>query len=116
MTEPGAGGPPSPLGAPRDAAAEDDTFDELVHAPLRLRTCALLDQAHDVRFAVLQEVLGVSASVLSKHVSALGRAGYVTVGKHWVDQRTRTTVRLTPAGRRAYRAHVAALRAIVGEG
>ncbi|RJL30797.1 transcriptional regulator [Bailinhaonella thermotolerans] len=93
-----------------------DGFDATIHAPNRLRICALLDRVQEAEFAVVQERLGVSASVLSKHVSVLMDAGYVKQNKAVRDTRQRVWLSLTRSGRAAYRDHIAALRAIVGEG
>ncbi|MFJ7341425.1 transcriptional regulator [Streptomyces sp. NPDC101110] len=92
-----------------------DGFDNLVHAPNRLRICALLDTTGEAEFAVLQEQLGLSASALSKHAGALIEAGYVEQRKAVRDTRQRVWLRLTPQGHKAYHGHLAALRAIVGE-
>lgn len=91
-----------------------DGFDPLIHAPHRLQICAILDTVDKTEFALLRERLDVSESVLSKQVKALEDAGYVTVSKGTRDSRVRTWAAFTKTGRRAYRAHVAALRAIVG--
>jgi len=88
-------------------------FDTVIHAPHRLRICAVLDTVDQAEFAVLRQTLGVSESVLSKQVRALEEAGYVRVSKATRDSRVRTWAGFTKEGRRAYRAHVAALRAIV---
>ncbi|MFE3448748.1 transcriptional regulator [Nonomuraea sp. NPDC059194] len=93
----------------------EDGFDAVIHAPNRLRICALLEAAEQVEFGVVRERLGVSDSVLSKHVSVLMDAGYVEQAKAVRDTRQRVWLSLTKPGRTAYRAHVAALRAIVGE-
>lgn len=86
-------------------------FDELIHAPHRLRAMATLAAADSVDFATLRDLLGVADSVLSKHLKALQEAGYVTLDKRTgLGGRTRTWVRSTPEGRTAYEAHVAALR------
>ncbi|MFD1859884.1 MarR family transcriptional regulator [Aeromicrobium camelliae] len=89
-------------------------FDTVIHAPHRLQICAVLDTVDQVEFAVLRETLGVSESVLSKQVKALEEAGYVTISKGTRDKRVRTWASFTSAGAKAYRAHVAALRRIVG--
>ncbi len=92
----------------------DTTFDPLIHAPHRLQICAMLDAVDRLEFALLRDQLGVSESVLSKQVRALEDAGYVKVSKGTRDHRVRTWAKLTRSGKRAYRGHVAALRAIVG--
>ncbi|MDA8370272.1 MAG: transcriptional regulator [Nocardiopsaceae bacterium] len=90
-------------------------FDQTIHAPNRLRICAMLDAATEAEFSAIQERLQVSASVLSKHVSVLVEAGYVQQRKAVRATRQRVWLSMTAQGRRAYRDHVAALRAIVGE-
>lgn len=92
-----------------------DGFDPTIHAPNRLRVCALLDAVTEVEFSAVQERLDVSASVLSKHVSVLIEAGYVKQRKATRDTRQRVWLQFTSAGRAAYHAHVTALRAIVGK-
>ncbi|WP_051767147.1 transcriptional regulator [Streptomyces sp. NRRL S-37] len=89
-------------------------FDVVVHAPNRLRVCALLDAAGEAEFGLVQQQLGVSASVLSKHVGVLMDAGYVEQRKAVRDTRQRVWLRLTRQGADAYHGHLAALRAIVG--
>jgi DNA-binding MarR family transcriptional regulator len=89
-------------------------FDHLIHAPARLRACAALDPVREIEFGALQALLGISKSALSKHVSALTDAGYVAQRRAVRDTRQRVWLCLTPAGRSAYRGHVAALHRIVG--
>jgi DNA-binding MarR family transcriptional regulator len=65
-------------------------------------------------FAAVRNSVGVSDSVLSKHVKQLEEAGYVRVSKATVASRQRTSLSLTKDGRRAFDAHVAELRRIAG--
>ena len=88
-------------------------FDEIVHAPNRLQICAILSAVSSADFATVREGLGVSDSVLSKHVRVLHEAGYIDVHKSICASRVRTSLSLTGAGRAAYGGHVAALGAIV---
>ena len=85
-------------------------FDEIIHAPNRLRTCAVLATVADAEFATLRDTLGVADSVMSKHLKVLQDAGYVTLTKPTGSGRVRTWVSLTPAGRKAFRGHVAELQ------
>lgn len=90
----------------------DAAFDELIHAPLRLRICAMLSPVRGLAFSDIRDSLDVSDSVLSKHLSALAGAGYVEVSRVRADSRSRRQVALTEAGRTALRGHLAALREI----
>lgn len=89
-------------------------FDPAIHAPTRLQIMAMLVEVREAEFAVLREATGVSDSVLSKHLSALGEAGYVTLRKGAMDGRARTWASVTRNGRRALAAHVAVLKKLAG--
>jgi DNA-binding MarR family transcriptional regulator len=89
-------------------------FDPVVHAPPRLQVCGLLAVVDTMDFAAVREQVGVSDSVLSKHVRQLEEAGYVQVRKATRASRVRTSLALTTAGRAAFDAHVAELRRITG--
>ncbi|MDO9380594.1 MAG: transcriptional regulator [Nocardioidaceae bacterium] len=93
--------------------ADHALFDETIHAPHRLRVCAMLSAAQKVEFAVLQDHLDLSKSALSKHLTQLAEAGYVTQERAVRDARSRVWVSLTPEGAQAYRAHVRALLELV---
>ena len=90
----------------------DLALDPLIHPTNRLRICAALAAAHRVEFSTVQEAVGLSASALSKQVHTLTDAGYVATSRDALDSR-RVWLRLTPTGRTAYRAHLAALQAII---
>jgi DNA-binding MarR family transcriptional regulator len=91
-------------------------FDAVIHAPNRLQICALLAAVDSAEFATVRDTVGVSDSVLSKHVAVLEDAGYVSVRKAAAASRLRTWLSLTRRGRRAFAAHVAELHRIVGDG
>jgi len=94
--------------------AVEPRFDAVVHAPPRLQICGLLAAVDTMDFAVVRDEVGVSDSVLSKHVRQLEEAGYVTVHKATRASRLRTSLSLTRDGRAAFDAHVAELRRIAG--
>jgi DNA-binding MarR family transcriptional regulator len=93
---------------------EPTGFDPVIHAPVRLRLCAALEPVREIEFGTLLELTGLSKSALSKHVSVLTDAGYVTQRRAVRDTRQRVWLSLTGTGRKAYEGHVAALREIVG--
>jgi DNA-binding MarR family transcriptional regulator len=101
-------------GTEQATAAVPDGFDQLIHAPVRLRICAALDPVREIEFGALLTLLDISKSALSKHVSVLAEAGYVEQRRAVRDTRQRVWLHLTEAGRSAYRSHVAALHQIVG--
>lgn len=87
-------------------------FDPVIHAPNRLQICAMLATVENAEFSAIRDTIGVSDSVLSKHVKQLEDAGYVALTKATAMSRMRTWLSLTKAGRQAFKAHVAALEAL----
>jgi len=88
-------------------------FDEVIHPSTRLAIVALLAAVDWVDFAFVRDRLGLSDSALSKQFATLDDAGYIAIERPVTDRRRRVRVRLTPAGRKAFNGHVAALRQIV---
>ena len=88
-------------------------IDPVLHAPARLQIAAVLAKVTQVEFARLREITQVSDSVLSKHLAALVDAGYVNLRKAALDGRQRTWASFTGRGAKAFRTHMAALRALV---
>ena len=84
-------------------------FDAVIHPPPRLQICGLLAAVDTMEFATVRDTVGVSDSVLSKHVKLLEEAGYVKVRKAVVASRQRTWLALTRAGRFAFKAHMGEL-------
>jgi DNA-binding MarR family transcriptional regulator len=91
-----------------------DGLDPTLTAPKRLAAMALLTRSAAADFAVLRDHLGVSESDLSKQMSALAAAGYVSARKSGRGRGSTTTYAATRDGKRAYARHRAALEAILG--
>ncbi|RKE49719.1 transcriptional regulator [Sphingomonas sp. PP-CC-3G-468] len=89
-----------------------ELLDPLIHPPARLQLMALLADVTEMEFGIARDVLGVSDSVLSKHLAQLGDAGYIELRKATVNTRQRTWIVATAAGRKAFKGHVAALQAL----
>ncbi|PYI69384.1 MarR family transcriptional regulator [Arthrobacter livingstonensis] len=94
-------------------AATEPVLNEIIHAPNRLRICAFLGTVDRAEFSAIREMLGVADSVTSKQLKVLEDAGYVKLSKPTGKGRVKTWAALTPAGRGAYKVHVAALKALI---
>jgi DNA-binding MarR family transcriptional regulator len=88
-------------------------LDDAIHAPVRLSVMAALASAERIDFRFLRDLLEVSDSLLSKHMSHLEEAGYVQVIKGYHGKRPRTWYSLSDTGRRAFDNYLAALHEIV---
>ena len=88
-------------------------FNDLIHSPTRLSIVAMLAATQWADFAFVRDELALSESALSKQLSTLEEAGYLQTRKRQVGKYSRTSARLTPAGRRAFAEHVAALQQLL---
>lgn len=88
-------------------------FNSLIHAPHRLRICAMLSQADGIEFAEISDRTGLSKSALSKHLTQLTDADYLTEEQFVRAGRSRLMFSLTDQGRAAYAAHKKALEDIL---
>ncbi len=95
------------------AASDPAAFDELIHAPVRLRICASLAPVKWADFVQLRDALKVADSVLSKHLKQLVDARYARIERFAKGGRSHVRVALAAAGRKAYVGHVAALRGML---
>lgn len=78
-------------------------IDRIVHEPARLAVMALLYVIDSADFIFLMNQTGLSWGNLSTHMSKLEDAGYIEVEKSFKGRRPNTNLRLTPAGREAFR-------------
>ncbi|WP_435737253.1 transcriptional regulator [Cellulosimicrobium sp. PMB13] len=98
------------------SAGTAPAFSEVIHSPVRLRICGVLRRGAELEFALLRDTLGLTDANLSKNLRVLADVGFLTVRKESspsrADARRLTWVTLTPEGRRAVEAHLAALAQI----
>ncbi|MCE2493712.1 MAG: transcriptional regulator [Alphaproteobacteria bacterium] len=94
--------------------------DEIVHQTTRLKILSALNalpRAEMAEFVRLRAITGATDGNLGAHLTTLEKAGYVEIVKDFVGRKPRTRARISAAGRRAFRDHVAYLRDIVdGDG
>ncbi|GAA1375470.1 transcriptional regulator [Luteococcus sanguinis] len=91
-------------------ARVEPAFDEVIHAPHRLRIAVMLAAVDTMEFQAIRDDLDVADSVLSKQLKVLSEADYVTLDKRPGHGRQRTWVTLTSSGRTALAAHLAELQ------
>ncbi|HLT96059.1 MAG TPA: transcriptional regulator [Acidimicrobiia bacterium] len=87
-------------------------LDELIHTPVRLSIMAALAAAESIDFRRLRDLVEVSDSLLSKHLTVLEDAGYVDVQKGYEGKRPRTWLSLSERGRSAYDDYLRVLSSI----
>lgn len=88
-------------------------IDPVIHAPKRLKAMAILVAADTAEFRFLREQLGIKDADLSKQMSTLEEAGYITIRKTKPGRGSSTWYRATKKGRKAFESHTAALRSLM---
>jgi DNA-binding MarR family transcriptional regulator len=91
---------------------------EIIHQSTRLRIMAslnVLEPGRGIEFARLRSLVQTTDGNLGAHLETLAQAGYVAIDKSFVNKKPLTRARATSAGRQAFAAHVAYLRALLGE-
>ena len=88
------------------------TLDDTLLAPMKLRICAYLSGCEEADYQAVREYCGLTASNLSKQMTALERRGYIAISKVASRRYTTTRLRLTDIGRAALTDHLAALQGL----
>ena len=95
-----------------------DGPDEVIHQSTRLRIAATLNALPDgdmLEFGRLKAIMNATDGNMGTHLTALEKAGYIEVVKDFIGKKPRTRVALSPAGRTAFKRHVAFLKALIDE-
>jgi DNA-binding MarR family transcriptional regulator len=89
-------------------------LDRALHERARLGVMVALADAKDGRrFVELKAACALTDGNLSRHLDVLEAAGLVEIWKGYDGQRPQTICRLTPGGRRRFRAYLRLLQGIV---
>jgi DNA-binding MarR family transcriptional regulator len=91
-------------------------IDETIHQKTRLSIMAHLAAVGETDFLALKRLLNLSDGNLSVHTSLLENKGYIETEKSFIGKKTRTTYKITPAGRKAFLEYVSDLENILKGG
>lgn len=90
-----------------------DGLDPTLNQPKRLAAIAMIAASTSCDFTFLRDQLQLGDSDLSRHMTALNQAGYVTIRKSGHGRGSTTTYAITSLGRTAYGRHRATLTALL---
>jgi DNA-binding MarR family transcriptional regulator len=85
----------------------------ILHQPIRTKIMAYLVTARKVDFTALKKALALTDGHMSTHMKLLVEENYVEVEKNFVDNKPKTTYRLSPKGKKAFADYVANLKQIL---
>jgi DNA-binding transcriptional ArsR family regulator len=89
-------------------------LDPVVHGKLRLAVLSLLIGVEKADFTWLRDKTGSTDGNLGAQMLKLEEAGYVAMQKRFAGRKPQTLYRISPAGRKALAAYVAALKRLLG--
>jgi len=90
-----------------------DEIDAVIHERVRLGILSALFGVRGLSFIELRDKLGVSDGNLSVHSRVLEKKDYIHIDKDFVDRKPRTTLSLTPEGRKKFWKYVGLLEEFV---
>ena len=88
-------------------------LDDLIHSKIRLAIMTILMSAEKAQFTYLKKLTKTTDGNLSVHLKKLEDAGYISVGKKFVDRKPQTTCKITEKGRKAFEKYIDILERII---
>lgn len=89
-------------------------LDRVIHQPVRTQIVAYLANVKECDYTTLRDNLSLSDGHMSTHMKQLVEAEYIAIDKAFVNNKPKTTYRLTPEGKKKFHAYVKHLKEILG--
>lgn len=89
------------------------TFDKAFENRIRLGIMSILMVNEWVDYNTLKDMLDVSDGNLASHIKHLEKKAYIEYKKQFVGRKPRTSYKTTPAGKKAFENHLAALEKLI---
>lgn len=80
---------------------------------VRLGIMSLLMVNDQVEFNSMKELLDITDGNLASHITALEKAGYISVLKEFIGKKPKTSYAATTAGTKAFQQHLNALEQLI---
>ena len=88
-------------------------LDKVIHQPIRTRVMAILVNEGECDYTSLKKKLEVVDGQMSTHMKELLSSGYVQMEKTFVENKPKTTYKITKEGRKKFIEYVAALKKLI---
>ena len=85
-------------------------MDKIIHEPARIVLLAILTAADQVDFTFLLNETGLSQGNLSRHLTKLQTAGYVSIEKTFFRKRPRTLISMNEKGKSAFQDYLKTMK------
>lgn len=88
-------------------------LDRVIHQPVRTKIMAYLVNTGSCDYTTLKKTLGLSDGHMSTHMKELLEAGYVEMEKAFVDNKPKTTYKITKEGKKKFVEYVNDLKSLI---
>ncbi|MCA8962983.1 MAG: transcriptional regulator [Planctomycetes bacterium] len=88
-------------------------LDPVVHDRVRLSILSVLSARDSIAYGELRHLLELTDGNIAAHLRTLEERGFIRVSKKIEDRRSKTTYRITAAGRKAFRKHIEQLASLL---
>ena len=88
-------------------------IDDLIHQPVRTKIMAYLGNRGETDFSELKRALELSDGHMSTHIKKLIEGEYVEMTKAFIDNKPKTTYKLSKLGRRRLVKYLENLKALI---
>jgi len=90
-----------------------DKLDKAFENRVRLQVMSVLVVNERYDFNALKDLLGVTDGNLASHLKGLEKEVYILVNKSFLGRKPNTNYEVTEKGRKAFKAHLDALEALI---
>jgi DNA-binding MarR family transcriptional regulator len=90
-------------------------LDRVIHSPARLMVMTYLYVVDEVDYVYLTHLTGLTWGNLATHLGKLEEAGYVEIEKTFVDKKPYSVIRLTKAGRAAFKEYKTKIQQVLDD-
>ncbi len=88
-------------------------LDQVIHQPIRTKIMALLLNSGECDYSTIKNTLNISDGHMSTHMKVLVSEEYVVMEKTFVDNKPKTTYKVTKQGKKKFSEYVDTLKKIV---
>lgn len=88
-------------------------LDQVIHSQARLMVLTYLYVVDQADYTFLQNLTGLTWGNLATHINKLEEAGYVDVEKKFVGKKPHSMLKMTKAGREAFKAYKQQMQSVL---
>ena len=92
---------------------KNSDLDQILHQPVRTKVIAFLANSGASDFTTLKKALDLTDGHMSTHMKLLVENGYVDVEKTFVDNKPKTTYKISKEGRKKFSDYINVLKQLV---